>query len=57
MGPIFLVLFKQHHMHACCGVIIWSKFGLFNSYYLVQVCFLDIVCQKHYKNRVSTDLF
>ena len=27
------------YIYACCGVIIWSKFGGFGSYYLVQVCF------------------
>ena len=41
-----------------CGVIIWSKFRFFNSYYLVQVCFFEnIVCQKHYKIGVSADWF
>ena len=27
------------YIYICCGVIIWSKFGPFGSYYLVQVCF------------------
>ena len=27
------------HIYSC-GVIIWSKFGVFKCYYLVQVCFL-----------------
>ena len=25
------------YVYICCEVIIWSKFGLLNSYYLVQV--------------------
>ena len=34
----------------CCRVIIWSKFGLLESYYLVQVCFFfNIVCQNTIK--------
>ena len=32
-----------------CGVISWSKFGLFNSYYLVQFFGFKTVSQKHYK--------
>ena len=28
------------HIYICCGVNIWAKFGLFNSYYLGQVFFL-----------------
>ena len=27
------------YIYICCGVIIWSKFGGFGCYYLVQVCF------------------
>ena len=27
------------YIYICCEVIIWSKFGPFGSYYLVQVCF------------------
>ena len=27
----------------CCEVIIWSKFGVFGSYYLVQVGFLEVI--------------
>ena len=27
------------YIYICCGVIIWSKFGPFGSYYLVQVVF------------------
>ena len=36
------ILGKQPYIYIyiCCGVIIWSKFGGFKCYYLVQVCFL-----------------
>ena len=27
------------YIYICCEAIIWSKFGPFGSYYLVQVCF------------------
>ena len=27
------------YIYICCEVIIWSEFGPFGSYYLVQVCF------------------
>ena len=27
------------YIYICCGVVIWSKFGGFKCYYLVQVCF------------------
>ena len=37
------------YIYICCGVIVWSKFGLLRGYYLVQVCFFYAVCQKHYK--------
>ena len=44
-------------MFICCGVVIWSKFGVLESYYLVQVCFFNTVYQKHDKNRdFNTDL-
>ena len=28
---------KEGHIEKCCEVIIWSKFGGFKCYYLVQV--------------------
>ena len=31
------------YMCMCCEVIIWSKFGVFGSYYLVQVGFLEVI--------------
>ena len=39
------------YIYMCCGVTIWSKFGLLRGYYLVQVCFVfNTFCQKHYEN-------
>ena len=42
-----------------CEVIIWSKFGPFGSYYLVQVCFFSKtpIAKKHYKNRGFSPFF
>ena len=31
------------YIYICCEVIIWSKFGGFGSYYLVQVGFLEVI--------------
>ena len=31
------------YIYMCCEVIIWSKFGIFGSYYLVQVGFLEVI--------------
>ena len=46
------------YIYICCGVIIWTKFGLFNSYYLVHVCFVfNSVCQKKSMKRVSPMFF
>ena len=48
----FLTL--QHiyiYIYIFCGVFIWSKFSLFNSYCLVQACFLTVFVKKHYKHR------
>ena len=36
---LFLSLSLSLYIYICCGVIIWSKFGGFKCYYLVQVCF------------------
>ena len=43
------------HIYICCEVIIWSKFGVFKCYYLVQVgvfkCYYLVqVCFLTYKN-------
>ena len=40
-----------------CGVIIWSKFGLFRGYYLVQVCFLHWLSKSTIKIGVSAHFF
>ena len=49
---VYMYMYVYMFVYVCCGVIIWSKFGLFRGYYLVQVCVLkNIVCQQHYKNR------
>ena len=34
---------KYIYIDICCEVIIWSKFGVFGSYYLVQVGFLEVI--------------
>ena len=41
------------YIYICCGVIIWSKFGLLRGHYLVQVVFSSKTqfVKKHYKNR------
>ena len=46
-------------MYICCEVIIWAKFGHFQSYYLGQVCFLKktLFAKKHYKNRGFSPFF
>ena len=47
------------YIYLCCEVIIWSKFGPFGSYYLVQVCFFSKtpIAKKHYKNRGFSPFF
>ena len=40
LGPIFN---STAYIYICCEVIIWSKFGVFGSYYLVQVGFLEVI--------------
>ena len=52
-GPFLDQVLTLQYIYMCCGVIIWSKFGLFNSYYLVQVRFLTLFVKKHYKIGVS----
>ena len=45
-------------LHKFLWSIIWTKFGLFNSYYLGEGCFFkNSVCQKRYKNRGFSGLF
>ena len=55
LGPSFdSTAYIYIYIYACCGVIIWAKFGLLRCYYLGQVWFLqNTVCQKHYKIGVS----
>ena len=36
---VYVFVYVYVYIYICCGVIIWSKFGPFESYYLVQVCF------------------
>ena len=36
---ISFLISLYRYIYICCEVIIWSKFGPFGSYYLVQVCF------------------
>ena len=46
--------FHQNLVQVCCATkLVWSKFGPFGSYYLVQVCFFSKtpIAKKHYKNR------
>ena len=51
--PVFGPLIKGYghtYIYICCEVIIWAKFGHFQSYYLGQVCSLkNTVCKKNYK--------
>ena len=35
--PLSLYLYIYMYIYICCEVIIWSKFGVFKCYYLVQV--------------------
>ena len=35
------------YIYICCEVIIWAKFGHFQSYYLGQVCFLKTLFAKN----------
>ena len=44
------------YIYICCGVIIWSKFGLFNSYCLVQVCLSKTHSKIHIKIGVAAFL-
>ena len=36
------------HIAICCGVVIWAKFGQFESYSQTQVCsYKDVLDTKH----------
>ena len=56
---IYLYIYIYIYTDICCEVIIWSKFGPFGSYYLVQVCFFSKtpIAKKHYKNRGFSPFF
>ena len=36
-SPAYIYIYIYGILYICCEVIIWSKFGLFRGYYLVQV--------------------
>ena len=55
--PCGLHMYLHTHIYIGCEVIIWSEFGGFGSYYLVQVCFsktpiakntIEIVVSAHF---------
>ena len=51
----YIYIYIWPHIYICCEVIIWSKFGVFKCYYLVQVgvfkCYYLVqVCFLTYKN-------
>ena len=60
-NPIFAPFFSKKAIFRkdiCCEVIIWAKFGHFQSYYLGQVCFLKTLFAKNtIKIGVSTLFF
>ena len=37
LASIYIYIYIHTYIYMCCEVIIWSKFGVSGSYYLVQV--------------------
>ena len=50
---LYIYIYMCTYICICCGVIVRSKFGLFNRYFLVQICKKTLFVKKHYKHRGS----